>query len=230
MTYVVSDLHGSYSKFKELLEKINFSDDDVMYVDGDIVDYGEDPIGLLCDLSMRYNVLPIVGDHDYKALKFLRVIDRMLDDGSKPDIETLTDMAAWISEDGGQKTMEGFKALDKDMREGVLDYLSDMALYEEITVKGKKYIIAHAGISGFDPQTPLEDYMPEDFISGEVDFEREYFDDVTLIVGHLPTYEIPDADKGLIYYGEGSIDIDCGAAFGEKLGCLCLDNGREYYV
>ena len=38
MTYVVSDLHGSFEKFKKLLKEIRFCDDDVMYVLGDIVD------------------------------------------------------------------------------------------------------------------------------------------------------------------------------------------------
>jgi serine/threonine protein phosphatase 1 len=63
-----------------------------------------------------------------------------------------------------------------------------------------------------------------------VDTERTYFDDVTIIAGHVPTYTIDEADRGMIYYGENCILIDCGAAYGEKLGCLCLDNGKEYYV
>ena len=41
MTYVVSDLHGNLEKFQKLLEQIGFTDDDVMYVIGDIVDCGE---------------------------------------------------------------------------------------------------------------------------------------------------------------------------------------------
>ena len=88
----------------------------------------------------------------------------------------------------------------------------------------------HAGIADFDPDTPLEDYMPEDFISEPIDLEREYFDDVTIIAGHVPTYEIEGADKGQIFYGEGSIIIDCGAAFDEPLACLRLDDGKEFYI
>ena len=138
-------------------------------------------------------------------------------------------MTEWI-QDGGQRTMEAFKELDEDMREGVLEYLEDMSLYEELEVKGKKYLLVHAGIAGFDPDTPIEDYMPEDFIYEPLDRERKYFDDVTVIAGHLPTYEIDDASRGKIFYGEGSIILDCGAAFDEKLGCLCLETGKEYYI
>ena len=229
MTYVISDLHGNFDKFKALIEKIRFTDDDVMYVIGDIVDYGEQSIELLCDLSMRYNVIPIVGDHDYRALKLLGELDKMLTGGGMPDADVLAEMTEWI-QDGGQPTMEGFKALDSDMREGVLEYLSDMSLYEEVEVKGKKYLLVHAGIAGFDPDTPIDDYMPEDFISEPLDRERSYIDGVTIIAGHMPTYEIEGAERGKIFYGEGSVILDCGAAFDESLGCLCLDNGKEYYV
>lgn len=229
MIYAVSDLHGSFDKFKRLLREIRFSDNDVMYVVGDILDYGDEPIELLCDLSMRYNIIPIVGDHDYRALRLLCALDKMLRGESAPDPEVLAEMTAWI-QDGGQRTMEGFKALDEDMKEGVIEYLEDMSLYEEVEVKGKKYLLVHAGIADFDADTPLDDYMPEDFIGQCADVDRQLIDGVTLVVGHRPTYEIEGAEKGKIYHGEGAIAIDCGAAFGEPLGCICLDNGKEYYI
>lgn len=229
MTYVVSDLHGSFEKFKELLKKINFTDNDVMYVVGDIVDVGEDPMGLLCDLSMRYNVIPIVGDHELKALKYLSAADKMLRDGAAPDPEIMGEMTEWVR-DGGFPTLEGFKNLDDDMKEGIIEYLEELSLYEEVEVKGRKYLLVHAGIADFDGDTPIEDYMPEDFVSEAVDLERTYFDDVTLIVGHVPTYTIDGADKGKIYYGENCIVLDCGVAYGEALGCLRLEDGKEFYV
>ena len=229
MTYVVSDLHGQFDKFKALLDQISFTEDDVMYLLGDVVDYGEDSIALLSDLSMRANVLPIVGEHDFAALKYLSATDRMLRHGEAPDGELFAEMAQWIT-DGGKKTLEDFRDLDEDMREGLLDYLSDMALYEEITVKGQKYLLLHAGIASFSPETPLDDYMPEDFITEPLDFSREYVEDTIIIAGHVPTASLPDSDPDMIYYGEGSIGLDCGAAFGGTLGCLCLESGKEYYV
>ena len=229
MTYVVSDLHGCFEKFNELLKKINFNDNDVMYVLGDIVDVGDEPMELLCDISMRYNVISIVGEHDLKALRLLRAFDRILKEGGGADPEVLGELTQWIKE-GGARTMEGFKALDDDMKEGVLEYLEELSLYEEVEVRGRRYLLVHAGIADFDPDTPLEDYMPEDFISEAIDLERTYFDDVTVIAGHVPTYTIDGADNGMIYYGENCIIVDCGAAYGETLGCLCLDNGKEYYV
>ena len=228
MIYAVANLHGCFSKFKKLLKQINFNDNDVMYVVGDIVDYGEEPIELLCDLSMRYNVIPILGECDFRAFEMLTELDKMLG-GASPDPEVIGKMTEWIQE-GGAKTMEGFKALDEDMKEGVLEYLEDMSLYEEVEVRGKKYLLVHAGIADYSAESDLDDYMPEDFIYESVDPDYQLIDGVTLVVGHKPTYEIEGAERGKIYHGEGSIFLDCGAAYDEPLGCICLETGKEYYI
>lgn len=229
MTYVVSDLHGSLDRYNELLNTICFSDKDVLYVVGDICDYGEDPMGLLCDMSMRANVLPIVGDRDYKAVKMLHAYEKFMKEGGEADPAFVSEMNEWVK-NGGATTLAGFRELDDDMKEGVLDYLADMALYEEITVKDETYLLVHAGIKDFTEELDLDTCDPETFISEPLDLEREYFEDKQIIVGHVPVDKIPDADPGMIYYGAGSIAIDCGAAFGGKLACLCLDNGKEYYI
>ena len=230
MTYVVSNIHGNYAKFKALLSEISFRERDVMYILGDIVDYGEDSIELINDISMRYNVLPILGDHDMRAYKLLSSLDEMLREGTMPDAEVLGEMTEWIR-DGGGKVMEDFKALDEEAREGILDYLSDMSLYEEVEVGGKTYVLVHAGIADFDEDISLDDCMPEDFISEPIDTDRTYYKDKTIIFGHTPTYEIEGGKNGKIYHSDNnSIAIDCGAAFDEPLGCLCLETGEEYYV
>ena len=229
MTYVMSDVHGNYSAFKKMLNEIQFKDDDLLYIAGDLVEFGADSMELLCDISMRSNVYAIVGDHDLEALKMLAGFDRMLKSGKAPDAEFAQAMKEWVA-DGGAATLEGFRKLDEDMREGVLDYLSDMALFEEITVKGQDYVIAHAGIRNFKEDIVLDDLAPEDFIYESLDPEREYFADKTIVVGHIHTNELPDPEPDMIYYGNGTIFLDCGSDKNGTLGCLCLDNGKEYYV
>ena len=229
MTYVMSDIHGNYHAFKKMLEEINFSDKDLLYIAGDLVDYGEEGMELICDVSMRENVYSIVGDHDFEALKMLSKFEKMLKNGETPDPSYAKAMNDWVH-DGGALTLEGFRKLDEDMREGVIEYLSDMSLYEEVEAGGKKYLLLHAGIAGFEPETPIEDYMPEDFISEPLDLKRAYFDDVTIVAGHVPTYEIDGAERGKIFRGEGSVMINCGAAFDEPLACLRLEDGKEFYV
>ena len=228
MTYVVSNLHGSYQKFKELLKVISFKDTDIMYVLGDIVDYGEEGMELVGDLSIRYNVYPIVGEHDYTAVTMLSGFEKMLKSGETPDKKFISKMTEWAA-DGGQVTLNSFRTLDAEMREGIIDYLSDMTLYEEVEVGGNEYLLVHAGIKGYRDGVELDSLPPEAFFTESLDLTRKYFDDKTVIVGHNPTTE-ENGGNGKIFYGNGSINVDCGEARGGCLGCLCLDNGKEYYI
>lgn len=210
-----------------MLEEIQFSDRDVLYIAGDFVDYGEESMALLCDVSMRVNIIPVAGEHDLAALRMLTEFDRLCKSGNSTQVSE--EMKTWM-ENGGKSTLLGFHELDEDMKEGVLDYLADMVLFEEVKVKDEQYLIVHAGLVGYDGETPLEELPAEAFMTESLNPEKEYFPDKTVIVGHVHTSELPDADENMIYYGEGSIYLDCGVEKGGCLGCLCLDNGKEYYV
>ena len=146
----------------------------------------------------------------------------------QPDPDFVQAMTEWIT-DGGRTTMEGYRALDEDGREGVLDYLMDMPLYEEIRVGGKDYLLLHCGIYDFCENLDLDELEPQDFFSEAIDATAHYFDDKTIIAGHTVTTEDNGGD-GRIFYGNGSIFIDCGLGRGGRLGCLRLEDGAEFYV
>ena len=147
----------------------------------------------------------------------------MLQCGAAPDPECITEMTAWV-QDGGQATLDAFRELDQDQREGVLEYLEELALFEEVEIKGKTYLLVHAGVADYDDDTDLYDYQPEDFFSQPLDADYPLIEGTTVVVGHTPT------KSGKIEYGEGSIFIDCGAGEGGSLGCLCLESGKEFYA
>lgn len=221
MTFVLADLHGDLEKFHAMLEKIRFSDDDVLYVLGDSADYGTKTMELLIDMSMRANVYPIAGEHDFTALRMLSGFEKTIANGAVPTPEFTAEMTAWVA-DGGKATLDGFRTLSADMREGIIDYLSEFSLFEEVTAGGGRYVLVHAGIGHFDPAAPLESYAPGDFFvpAGE---EQTFFSDKTLVVGHTPT-------DGKIRRENGVIRIDCGVRENGVLGCLCLESGEEFYV
>ena len=221
MIYVVANLHGDLDRYKRLLQEIRFSKKDILYILGDTADYGEDAVTLLTDLSMCENVYPVAGEHDFLALRMLTGFDKMLKSGSMPTPEFAAEMTAWASE-GGAVTLEGFRALDEEMREGLLDYLAEFSLYEEVEAGGKEYVLVHAGIGGFDADKDLDDYAPEDFF--EVPESEVYFTDRTVVVGHTPTA------SGRIEREGNLIRIDCGAKDGGALACLCLNTGEEFYI
>ena len=228
MIYAVSNLHGNYAKFKELLKVISFKDTDIMYVLGDVVDYGEESMELVGDLSIRYNVYPIVGEHDYIAVKMLSGFEKMLKSGETPDKKFIAKMTEWAAH-GGQATLDAFRTLDAEMREGIIDYLSDMTLYEEVRAGGKDYLLVHAGIAGFKKGVDLDSLKPEAFFTEALDLTKKYYDDKTVVVGHNPTTE-ENGGNGKIFFGNGSIAIDCGEARGGTIGCLRLDDLKEFYV
>ena len=69
MHYVISDLHGEYEKYKEMLSLINFKDEDVLYVLGDVVDRGKHPLKIIQDMMQKTNVIPLIGNHDIKLIQ-----------------------------------------------------------------------------------------------------------------------------------------------------------------
>ena len=222
MTYVTANLHGDAAGFQRLLQAISFKDKDILYVLGDSVDIGEDPMGLLIDMSMRENVFPLAGEHDLTALRLLSGFEKALKNGGSFTPDFASDMMMW-HRNGGDPTLNGYRALDADMREGVIDYLSEFALCDEIEVKGQTYVLAHAGLANFSEDKYPEDYTPEDVFEPVLP-DPSFFESRTLIVGHIPTA------SNKIERRDGVIYLDCGAAREGRIGCLCLETGEEYYA
>ena len=219
MTYVVANLHGNNTGFQQLLQTIKFKDKDILYVLGDSVDFGEESMDLLTDMSMRVNVYPIAGEHDLKALRMLTGFEKMLKEGGAPTPEFSAEMTAW-AQDGGMATLTGYRALDAEMREGVLDYLAEFMLCDEVKAGSKTYFLAHAGLSGYDADKAPEDYEPEEVFATTLP-DADFFKKRTLVVGHVPTA------SGKIERRDGVIYLDCGMG---KIGCLCLETDEEYYA
>ena len=57
MTYAVSDIHGCYDKYRELLRVIRFCPEDTLYVLGDVIDRGPDGFKILLDMAQRRSVV-----------------------------------------------------------------------------------------------------------------------------------------------------------------------------
>lgn len=47
MIYVMSDIHGKYDKYIQMLKQIHFSEKDTMYILGDMIDRGGEGHGTL---------------------------------------------------------------------------------------------------------------------------------------------------------------------------------------
>ena len=62
--FVVSDIHNDADRFKLLLEKIDFAEDDILILAGDIFDRGNQSIELYFEILKHPNIQVIQGNHD----------------------------------------------------------------------------------------------------------------------------------------------------------------------
>lgn len=125
MIYAVSDLHGCYDKYIKLLERLNMTSDDSLYILGDIVDRGYDGIKIVLDLIKKDNIFSCRGNHDHCAQILLRNFaipnDGFFADGLEEAFRL------WLS-DGGSQTYEEFLKFDESEQRAVLSYFNSLPL------------------------------------------------------------------------------------------------------
>ena len=137
----------------------------------------------------------------------------------------------WLYKNGGEATLKDFLRLSKEEQNAVLSYFEEFSFYEEVTVNGQEYILVHAGLGGFEPDKPLEDYYQDQLIDTRPDYSQKYFEDKIVVSGHTPTQNIDgNPYPGRIYKANNHIAIDCGCCFGGSLAAICLDTGEEFYI
>lgn len=232
MTYVMSDLHGQYQKYLKMLDLISFSVDDDLYILGDVVDRGSQPVELLRDMSMRMNVFPILGNYDVTAALLLKKLCVEITEdnyANQLNPEIIRILAAWQM-DGGQSTLSGFKKLSADERDILIEYLEEFSPYEMLEVAGNKFILVHGGIPYEKRSIPMSMQSVQELTTERPDYSKQYYNNVYMVTGHTPTVNIGEEYRGRIYKANGHIAVDCGAGYGMPLGCIRLDDFKEYYV
>ncbi len=242
--FCISDIHGDFEKYERMLALIDFRKEDVLFVIGDVVDRKQGGLRILRDMMMRDNVVPILGNHEYMAAICLNWLNQTISEESIASLHTdhLQRLQEWM-EVGGASTLQEFYELDFEARFDILDYLSDFALYETLTLNHRHYILVHAGLYHFSMQRGLEDYDVSELIFHPMDYGRTYFPDAYIVSGHLPTRVIYAAKQGQelselkpheyrdeIYMENHHIAIDCGCGYDGRLGCICLDDLQHFYV
>lgn len=225
-TYVMSDLHGEFDTLMGMLEDINFTKEDTLYILGDVVDRGPDGVKILRFVMDVPNIKMLLGNHEYMCVQYF-----------KEDATEKT-KRQW-NRNGSYPTLYGFDALTETEKRETLKYMEELPSELRINVNGCDYILVH-GFLGEDTYHRVWNRPKLNEITGE---------EAKIIVGHTPVceYVCPGDDESIYVYSheltlkndhfkilhaEGFTDIDCCIGYGlsaARMACLRLDDGMEFY-
>ena len=213
MIYVTSDIHGEKERFDAMLQAIEFSDQDTLYIIGDVIDRKPYGVPILLDIMAHNNMVLLRGNHEQMCLDTL---------GKR---SVFGARAIWMS-NGGSVTRRDLLYLHSPAeRNRILRFLEDSPLDMALEVNRRRFYLVH-GMPGETAEQKLWGRPKKE--------TRSPWPDVTVIVGHTPTCLITDDYKNplSIWHGNGIIDIDCGCGKStalRRLACLRLDDMKELY-
>ena len=224
--YIMSDIHGEADRFHAMLEKIHFSDDDMLYILGDVIDRGSDGIPLLREIMATPNMVMLLGNHEYMMLDYL-----------KPEPDSIA-IRRW-NKNGNRPTLDAYLKLKAGEQREILDYLKSLPIHLEMEVNGKWFYLVH----GF----PGANVHDEVWHRPEMDTPNP-IPGCQLIIGHTPVLSLINPEEEKVRYAtelesrgehlrichaEGFIDIDCGCGHSypvKALACIRLEDMVEYYI
>ena len=257
-TYVFSDVHGHAAPLDRLLERVSPSDGDAIYMLGDMIDRGPDPLRVMQLCRNLPGCTTLRGNHEDLMLSFFE----------KP--HDAMAQFNWVI-NGGGTTAEQLAELPGTECAEWLEWVESLPLSAHTRVNGRAYLLVHAGLrpiglAGFGDCTDEELDMliatqaPEDLLWIREEFWEEptgLIDETgagaIVIAGHTPTPYLErmyvDLDRSV--YGDDGLarmvtvgagpktggiadrwNIDCCAAAGHPRGqvlMLRLDDGEEFY-
>ncbi len=218
--YVMSDIHGCYDEFIKMLELINFSDKDELYILGDVIDRGYNSLDIIDYIVSHKNITFLKGNHEKMYEDYFESGDALI----------------WFS-NGGQNTFNELGRRDLYYRYTLYRIVKDLPIIKVVD----KFILVHAGLlfpSGYEDMEldKLLEYQKEDINLWTRDYLNSdiQYEDYKIICGHTPVQTIRNRiGDSTIIHRPGHIFIDCGCVHKShlgELGCLRLDDMKEFYI
>ncbi len=217
-----------------MLNKVHFCEDDYLYILGDVIDRnGDGGVEMLCWLLEQPNIQLILGNHEAMLLScefvFDEITEKCVADFTAEKLELLNT----YMQNSGDVTLKAFRGLQNrspDTVSYIFEYLHDAPLYETVMAGENDFLLVHSGIDNFDRDKKLSQYTADDFLWAWPELSDEYFEDIITVFGHTPTMSYGDEYKGKILRTKTWIDIDVGAAYGQKPALLRLNDLQEFYA
>lgn len=144
-TYVTSDAHGHLRALDRVLERVQPGAQDTLYVLGDMVDRGPDPVGVLQLVRSLPNTVVLAGNHEAMMLEGVRASS----DFGRGD---------WLM-NGGFTTSEQLERLSAAQMEDLLAWVERLPTFAVAQVREQRasmlagecraFLLAHAGIDAY---------------------------------------------------------------------------------
>lgn len=214
MVYCMSDIHGEYERYQAMLELIEFSSEDTLYIIGDVIDRCPGGVDILLDIMERPNVIMLLGNHERMCLATL---------GNHNEVGA---RQLWTQNGGGSTRRELLYHRTSEERRRIIRFLERLPDHLDIEVAGRPFHLVH----GY-PADNREDRIWERPEPGA----PRPMEEKLVVVGHTPTPHLTgNFDETYhIWYDDGIVDIDCGCGNdtpNRRLACLRLDDMSEFYV
>lgn len=230
MIYVISDLHGfPHEQFLSLLNKAGFSENDFLYILGDVIDRnGDGGVKTLQWLLYQTNVELLLGNHEAMLLSCSFLFDE-IEEGfeDKLTAKKLEIFYQYVA-NGGNVTLSAMKKLSRDEQQDILEYIQDCPLYESVEIWKKKFVLVHAGLNNYSDTKNIEDYSIEELIWGRPKLSDVYSKKFLTALGHTPTLYYGRCYEDKIIWTETWINIDIGSAYGKSPVLLRLNDMAEF--
>lgn len=146
--YVVSDIHGHLKAFDKALSLASPADTDEIYILGDLIDRGPDPLGVIAHARSLSNAHVLMGNHEELMLLALSRVAPPCNgriDISRMHKSEFTDWMSWM-QNGGATTLEQLEKITEDGYLELLAWMRDLPLYEIVETHERSYILVHAGL------------------------------------------------------------------------------------
>ena len=206
-TYVMSDIHGSYSIFRKMLQTIRFSLEDELIIAGDYIDRGEQNLEMLKWIEkaiVQKNITCLCGNHDREFVRYIdlmemaasRFISKEIDDTNK-----LTKIMYELTECYLQDEMfDRYQTIHQLIwNKGVTfhelrrwaDMITTMQYVKKIVIDNRRFIVVHAGytesLEGMETKQQFDSLEDFYLYAREDAYQKGGMDDAIIIAGHSPT-------------------------------------------
>ena len=235
MIFAVSDLHGfPLVRFQNGLKSIGFGDSDFLYILGDVVDrHGDGGAAMLRWMMTQPNMELLMGNHEQMMLRCAHLLGHStLESIRNIESKQLRALLHW-TDNGGGVTLDGFAEIARTDPESIPDiiaYVRKAVLFDTAKVRGRNYLLTHAGLGGFYPEKKMDEYTADELLWNRPSLDDQYYEDIMTIFGHTPTIMYGHEHAGKVIRTSTWCNIDVNVPGREHTAILRLDDMKEYYI